>query len=189
MTNYAPLPGSVTPISASVERYGREKGEGVLLPADGSSGILCRQPALAAVGLDTLLAGAKVECEAAMGERGPEVSRILAVDFAAASSGTASAVRAPTERPAATAPRPDPPDPRANGAFPAEAMDLPGTVKFYNPVRGFGFVAPDGGGREVFVHASVLERAGIEDPLPGQRVLVRAESTPRGLQATEIEAL
>ncbi|MDE0174391.1 MAG: cold shock domain-containing protein [Defluviicoccus sp.] len=68
-------------------------------------------------------------------------------------------------------------------------MGLPGTVKFYNPVRGFGFVSPDGGGPEVFVHASVLERRGWAHLLSGQRVLVRAESTVRGLAATDIGPL
>ena len=175
MTNCS-ASGAVTRISASVERYDREKGEGLLLPADGSPGIPCRRPALAAVGLDTLLPGAVVECEAVDGGRGLQVSRILSVEPPAP-------VRVPAR------PRRDTPDRRGGGTIPAEAVDLPGTVKFYNPVRGFGFVAPDGGGPEVFVHASVLERCGMGDPIPGQRVLVRAESVPRGLQATGIGPL
>ena len=48
---------------------------------------------------------------------------------------------------------------------------------------------PDKGGREVFVHSSVLFRSSMTDLLPGQRVLLRAESVPRGLQATWIEPL
>ena len=80
------------------------------------------------------------------------------------------------------------PGPHA-GAQPPADLELPGTVKFYDPVRGFGFVVPDAGGREVFVHASVLLRAGMADLQQGQRVLVRAESVPRGLQATEIEPI
>ena len=94
-------PGAGTRVSASVERYDPEKGEGVLLPTDGSPGILCRQPVLAAVGLDTLLAGASVDCEAVAGEQGSEVSRILAVDFSAASPGAAPVVPAPMEDEAA----------------------------------------------------------------------------------------
>ena len=72
---------------------------------------------------------------------------------------------------------------------PAADMELPGTVKFYDPARGFGFVVPDAGGREVFVHASVLLRSGLADLQQGQRVLVRPESVPRGLQATEKEPI
>ena len=80
------------------------------------------------------------------------------------------------------------PDPRADA--PASAVvELPATVKFFDPARGFGFVVPDAGGREVFVHSSVLFRSGMTDLEPGQRVFVRAESVPRGLQATEIEPI
>ncbi len=63
------------------------------------------------------------------------------------------------------------------------------TVKFFDPARGFGFVVSDQGGREVFVHSSIVFRSGMSDLAPGQRVFVRAETVPRGLQATEIEPL
>jgi cold shock protein len=45
-----------------------------------------------------------------------------------------------------------------------------GTVKFYNGQKGFGFIAPDEGGNDVFVHASALERAGIRSLAEGQKV-------------------
>src|ERR687896_85219 len=45
-----------------------------------------------------------------------------------------------------------------------------GTVKFYNEMRGFGFIQPDNGGKDVFVHASALERAGIRGLAEGQKV-------------------
>jgi cold shock protein len=45
-----------------------------------------------------------------------------------------------------------------------------GTVKFYNTQKGYGFIAPDGGGNDVFVHASALERAGIRTLNEGQKV-------------------
>ena len=45
-----------------------------------------------------------------------------------------------------------------------------GTVKFYNEQRGFGFIAPDGGGADVFVHATALERAGLRSLREGQKV-------------------
>lgn len=45
-----------------------------------------------------------------------------------------------------------------------------GTVKFYNFQRGYGFIAPDAGGNDVFVHATALERAGLEGLNEGQRV-------------------
>jgi cold shock protein len=45
-----------------------------------------------------------------------------------------------------------------------------GTVKFYNDQKGFGFIAPDDGGKDVFVHATALERAGMHGLREGQKV-------------------
>ncbi len=45
-----------------------------------------------------------------------------------------------------------------------------GTVKFYNDQKGFGFIQPDDGGKDVFVHATALERAGLRSLSEGQKV-------------------
>ena len=45
-----------------------------------------------------------------------------------------------------------------------------GTVKFYNDQKGFGFITPDAGGKDVFVHATALERAGMRGLVEGQKV-------------------
>ncbi len=45
-----------------------------------------------------------------------------------------------------------------------------GTVKFYNAQKGYGFIAPSNGTRDVFVHATALERAGLSDLSEGQKV-------------------
>jgi CspA family cold shock protein len=45
-----------------------------------------------------------------------------------------------------------------------------GTVKFYNDTKGFGFIQPSDGGKDVFVHATALERAGIRGLVEGQKV-------------------
>ena len=47
---------------------------------------------------------------------------------------------------------------------------ITGTVKFYNDQKGFGFIAPDEGGNDVFVHATALERAGMRGLSQGQKV-------------------
>ena len=54
-----------------------------------------------------------------------------------------------------------------------------GTVKFYNDQRGFGFIAPDNGEKDVFVHATALERAGIHALREGQKVKFDTENGPR----------
>ena len=86
-------------ISATVKWYDPAKGYGFLEPPDESPDIFCRKPALVAVGLDVLLAGATVDCETMQGHRGPEVSRIRAVDFSTASPNPAAGNASRAERP------------------------------------------------------------------------------------------
>jgi CspA family cold shock protein len=54
-----------------------------------------------------------------------------------------------------------------------------GTVKFYNYQKGFGFIAPDDGGKDVFVHATALERAGMSSLTEGQKVKFDTEEDRR----------
>ena len=54
-----------------------------------------------------------------------------------------------------------------------------GTVKFYNDQKGFGFIQPDDGGKEVFVHATALERAGMRGLVQGQKVVFDTEEDRR----------
>ena len=54
-----------------------------------------------------------------------------------------------------------------------------GTVKFYNEQRGFGFIEPEDGGKDVFVHATALERAGIRSLTEGQKVSFDTEVDSR----------
>jgi CspA family cold shock protein len=54
-----------------------------------------------------------------------------------------------------------------------------GTVKFYNEQRGFGFIQPEDGGKDVFVHATALERAGIRSLAEGQKVSFDTEVDSR----------
>ena len=54
-----------------------------------------------------------------------------------------------------------------------------GTVKFYNDQKGYGFIAPDDGGNDVFVHATALERAGLSGLSEGQKVTFDTEVDSR----------
>jgi CspA family cold shock protein len=55
-----------------------------------------------------------------------------------------------------------------------------GTVKFFNAQRGFGFIQPEGGGKDVFVHISAVEKAGLHHLAEGQRVSFDVEKDRRG---------
>ena len=62
-----------------------------------------------------------------------------------------------------------------------------GTVKFFNTSKGFGFIAPEGGGKDVFVHASALEAAGIRSLNEGQKVQFDIQPDARGSKAANIK--
>jgi CspA family cold shock protein len=64
---------------------------------------------------------------------------------------------------------------------------LSGTVKWFDQVRGFGFVTPDDGGQDVFLHSSVLHRAGKHDIQQGQKVSLEVRDGQRGRQAVTIK--
>ena len=55
-----------------------------------------------------------------------------------------------------------------------------GTVKFFNTTKGFGFIAPEGGGKDVFVHASAVEAAGMRSLAEGQKVSFDILADARG---------
>jgi CspA family cold shock protein len=65
-----------------------------------------------------------------------------------------------------------------------------GTVKFYNEMKGYGFIAPDDGGKDVFVHATALERAGMRSLTDGQKVSFdsKADSRSGKIAVENIEA-
>ncbi|MFZ1416300.1 MAG: cold-shock protein [Defluviicoccus sp.] len=64
-----------------------------------------------------------------------------------------------------------------------------GTVKWFNAQKGFGFIQPDDGGRDVFLHISAVERSGIGNPQEGQKVSYDLESDRQGrMSATNLRA-
>lgn len=62
-------------------------------------------------------------------------------------------------------------------------MATNGTVKFFNPDKGFGFISPDGGGQDAFVHISAVERSGMISLKDGQRIAYDLEEDRRGKMA------
>jgi CspA family cold shock protein len=61
-----------------------------------------------------------------------------------------------------------------------------GTVKWFNDSKGYGFIAPQDGGADLFVHASALEESGLRSLAEGQAVSFDVEEGRKGLQATRI---
>ena len=65
-----------------------------------------------------------------------------------------------------------------------------GTVKWFNSQKGYGFISPDKGGKDVFVHISAVERAGMDTLKDGQKVSFDEETDRRGKQAaTNLKSL
>jgi cold shock protein len=54
-----------------------------------------------------------------------------------------------------------------------------GTVKWFNAQKGFGFIEPDDGGKDVFLHISAVERAGLSNPVEGQRLEFELQTDPK----------
>ena len=70
-----------------------------------------------------------------------------------------------------------------------DAREIRGTVKWFNTVKGFGFVTPQDGGGDVFVHLSALRQAGFDTVDEGATVVCRVVQGPKGLQAIQVTAV
>jgi cold shock protein len=60
-----------------------------------------------------------------------------------------------------------------------------GTVKWFNPTKGFGFIQPDSGGKDIFVHISAVQRAGMQTLKEGQKVSYEIQTQKDGRQSAE----
>jgi cold shock protein len=161
------------PLRATVKWFSPEKGFGFVVLADGSGDAFLHAGVVERSGHDLadLAPGATLQIRVGPGQKGPQVGEILEVD-----KNTAAGPPAPN-------PGKSPPQgPNVGG----HGIRMTGTVKWYSPEKRFGFVAVEGGQREVFVHATALQRSGIANLSEGQRVAMEVGEGRKGLEALSV---
>jgi cold shock protein len=173
-------------VDATVKWFNAEKGFGFAELGDGTGDAFLHIRAVEAVGHQSLPPGAKLKVNVGVGAKGRQVTRVLEVDLSTAQAeGSRGGFGGPRGAGGfGGGPRP-PRGPRPQ-IDPSTAVEINGSVKWFNGNKGFGFVAAEDGGKDVFVHISVLERGGLNDLPEGQRVKLRVVDTPKGREAVSI---
>jgi CspA family cold shock protein len=149
----------------TVAWYDEGKGFGFITPDDGGEDVFVHVRALVE-GLTWLTEGDRVVYEVVRGDKGPQAKDLQLVRGAAGADAPAAPVRAGARADAA--------------ARPGE-----GVVARYDAERGFGFITPDAGGADLFVHVSVV--SGAEPLQAGERVRYALRQSDRGPQADRVE--
>ena len=160
------------PVYGKVKWFNPTKRFGFIELLDGSGDAFLHATVLSRLGISTVQPGETLELRVAAGERGPVVTEVIGRD----SSTAVAFKRPPTSFPSSY----DRPVSEAS-------VQETGTVKWYNDAKGFGFIVRDGGGKDIFVHASALQRAGIASLSEGQRVVVGVVEGRKGPEAGSIQ--
>jgi len=166
------------PVDAVVKWFKADKGYGFVELADGQGDAFLHANALHAAGHDTVPSGAKLRVQVGAGAKGAQVTRVLEVD-------TTGVVERPP-RSSSDGFRDGPRPPRRVAPDPSTAVSVTGKVKWFDDAKGFGFVASEDGGKDVFVHISILGPAGISHLAEGQQVTMRVVDTPKGREAISL---
>ena len=172
---------ATAPVDAIVKWFKGDKGFGFVELTNGGGDAFLHIGALQSAGYETVPPGAKLKVNVANGMKGVQVTRVLEVDTAGA------AERAPA-RPAFSGGGGggDSPRPQRRAPDPSTAISVSGIVKWFDDNKGFGFVQSNDGGKDVFVHISILGPSGVSHLAEGQAVTMRVVDTPKGREALSI---
>jgi len=158
----------VIEVAGVIKWFDVAKGYGFIVPDNGMADVLLHVTCLRRDGFQTAYEGARVICEALARPKGLQAFRILSMDESTAIH--------PAQLP--------PPRTHVQVA-PTSGLER-AIVKWFNRLRGFGFLTRGEGTADIFVHMETLRRYGITELRPGQTVLVRFGPGPKGLMATEV---
>ena len=179
-----PVSSNEPSVDAVVKWFKSDKGFGFVELANGTGDAFLHIGAVQAAGHETLPPGAKLKVNVTSSVKGQQVSRIVEVDLAGA------AERAPPPPRSGgfgggggyDSPRP----PRRQAPDPSTAVPVAGKVKWFDEAKGFGFVQSNDGGKDVFVHISILAPSGVSRLAEGQPVTMQVVDTAKGREALSI---
>ena len=158
----------VIEVAGVIKWFDVAKGYGFIVPDNGMADVLLHVTCLRRDGYQTAYEGSRVVCEALAGPKGLQAFRIISMDE---SSAVHPAQMPPARTHVTVAP--------TSGLERAQ-------VKWFNRLRGFGFLTRGEGTPDIFVHMETLRRFGMTELRPGQFVLVRFGPGPKGLMAAEV---